>query len=64
MNFEQWVRKRWYIPLVIIFFSAGTLQFISDTSGIAFLGQFGAVIGVLIAWIISYVLYQQQKHDK
>jgi hypothetical protein len=64
MEFERWIRKHWYIPLTIIFFSAATLQFISDTFGISFLGRFGAVIGILVAWMISYVLYKQRGYNE
>lgn len=64
MSFEQWVRRRWYIPVVIIFFTTATLQFLSDTYGLELLGRLGAVIGVLVAWSLSYVLYKAENKSE
>lgn len=64
MSFEQWIRKRWYIPLVIVFLATATLQFLSDTYGIESLGRLGAVIGVLIAWGLSYLLYKAENKSE
>lgn len=58
MNFEQWARKRWYIPVIIVALTAAILQFISDTYGLEPLGRLGAVIGVLVAWGLSYMIYK------
>jgi predicted MFS family arabinose efflux permease len=58
MSFEQWIRKKWYIPFLIIFLVGATLQFVGDTYGLGVLGRFGTIVGVFVAWGISYILYK------
>jgi F0F1-type ATP synthase assembly protein I len=60
MKFEQWIRKSWYVPLIVVFFATAVIQFIGDSYGISFFAKFSAVVGILIALPISYFIYKAQ----
>jgi hypothetical protein len=72
MSFEEWLRKRWYIALILVFLVSAASQFVSDVYGIPILGSLGRLLSLAIALGVSYILFRivnwkeakvQQKHN-
>ena len=60
--FTQWIKKRWYVALFIVFISTATVQFIGDTIAPPF-NSGSTLIGLLITWVIIYIIYKTQNQD-
>lgn len=60
--FNQWIRKYWYIAILIVFFTTAIVQFIGDTIAPPF-NSGSAVIGIIISWIIVYIIYKVQNPE-
>ncbi len=60
--FNRWIRKRWYVALLIVFFTTATVQFLGDTFFPPF-NSGSSVIGIILSWIIVYILYKVQNPE-
>ena len=57
--FSQWIKKRWYIVVLILFFSTATVQFIGDTIAPPF-DRGSTIIGLILSWVVVYIIYKVQ----
>ncbi|MCA9931912.1 MAG: hypothetical protein KC419_25685 [Anaerolineales bacterium] len=63
MTFNDWMMKKWYIPLACVAIGAELMQFIGDSffdPNFRFYGTIGLVLG----YLVSYVIYKTQYPDQ
>jgi hypothetical protein len=53
MTYNEWFRKRWYIFLLISGVAAVIVQYL--------IARYSISIGILIAYVVSYIIYRVEK---
>ena len=55
MTFEEWIKKRWYIFAIVAGIGAALAQL--------FISRFSVLIGLAVAYAVSYAIYKSQNPE-
>ncbi len=61
--FNEWYREQRFATMLIFFFTVAAIQFLGDTLWPPFDMKVAVVVGLIISWVIFYIIYKMQNSE-